>query len=205
MNQENSFHSFRSAHVELGDVQHPPIGRHNFTIKSVYYTNDRIKTLKVPTLKDKIPQWKDPSDQIAVVFWCEQGVITRRFHAFGYKRRKDILPADVALYDFLGDATTAPEDLYAVRKDTGEREKSPERTAQCAMILNQLFTACGLAEGSTVEDLPNKKLSAEVVYKPYAGDPEDAPQRKDIKNFRPWNDNQVVDLTANVELEEDKF
>jgi len=128
------------------------------------------------------------------VLWCAAGVITRRLNAFAFGRFDELPEGEKSKYLRLGD------EGYAVLKETMCRVKDPVRQESCNQIINQVFAACGLNEGSSFDDLPGCTLSAEVFEKEYNG-----ATRKDVKNFRKVDDHQVVDLTVEVELEADKF
>lgn len=182
----NSFKGFVSAKPEnnFGDTVLFPTGRQNMIVDSLYFVNDRVKTLKTRELKTTVPPWKDATEQLAVVFKNDKGVGTRRFNATGYVRFDELSDEERPNYTEMG------EDGYAVHNETGMRVVSEERTKQCHNILNQFMEACGLPIGSKIESLAGCNVSAEVKIKTY--DNKDVPV---IGSFRPVKEKGVVDLT----------
>ncbi len=146
-------------------------GNYDLKIVSVHITDDQHIGLKSPKLKEVLPEWKDATPQVAVVFWHKNGVTTRRFNGHGFVRFADIAEAEQHLYDELGIAG------YAVSKETGTRVISKKNTESCENILNQFFDACKLPEGSVLEDLPNCMVNVTIEHNDEYGN-------DDVKSFK---------------------
>lgn len=108
------------------------------------------------TAKSAMPEWEDPTAQVAVTFveYQNNGAITHRFNTRGYVR--------------LADYDDKPEDLKKIKAKFGEikesagyllvkvdgkwiRAKDEERTAKALNILNSLCNALGIAEGKKID------------------------------------------------------
>lgn len=142
-----------------GDVTTLKAGTYDLLVKSIHFTNDRMQSLKSPVRKANEPEWKDVTEQLAVVFWNKSGVSVRRFNATGYVRYSEIPDNKKHLFDELG------TEGYAVSRKTGERRVDADRTEKAINIINQFFAACGLPEGSEPADLVGCEVRGTVTAK----------------------------------------
>ena len=122
--------------------------------------------------KEELPVWEDPVPQLAVVAVSTEGKggITHRFNGCGYVKFDDLSKKDVESGKF--------EDVkgYAVTEKDGHkvRKEDPVKTQSCLNILNQFYSALGMKEGSSIDDL-NRAIEdgytfmADVVNDPYDG------------------------------------
>lgn len=163
-------------------------GTYDLKVKDVYFTSDHFASLKNPVVKDKLPEWKDATPQMAVVFWHQDGVTVRRFNAHGFVRYSELSESDRKDYDELG------SEGYAVHKTKKTRVISKANTESCMNILNQFFDACGLPVGSTYEDLPNCMVQGKVVAREY-GDK----TYYDLASFKRVGTDVPVEETADVD------
>lgn len=160
-----SLENFRSsAHVSnypKGQTNILGVGTFDLKVSDVYLTNDHKKSLKNPVDKEVLPEWKDATQQMAVVFWHKEGVTVRRFNANGFVRYSELEEGQRKDFDELG------TEGYAVHKKSKTRVIDEVRTASAINIINQFFDACGLAEGSSYLDLPGCMVSGSITAKEY--------------------------------------
>jgi len=179
--------------VNDGEIKRPQLGRVNLTVDKLFFTNDRVASLNEPRLKDKLPEWKDATEQVAVVLISEDGgVMVRRFNAMGFKRMEDFTDEQI---EEMGLIELGSEG-YAVVESSMTRIEDPVRSNKALAIIDQFMYACGLPEGSELKDCKGQKFSAEVFIKEWGES-----QNYDIKNFRRISDDKIVDVTKKVEVE----
>ena len=193
----NYFEDYKSAEPERlqgGNVLTP--GRYDLLVTGVVFTNDRIRSIRNPQLKDNLPEWKDVTDQLAVTFVDKDhtGVITNRFNAFGFVRYSEIEESQREGIIPLGD------EGYAVQESTMTRIKDETRTDACKNIINQFFEAAGLPEGSSPKDLVNKKVSGEVSERTYG-----EKTNMTVGSWRKIGADKVPDLSEQVDLTAETF
>lgn len=138
------------------------VGSHDVRIIKVIFTNDRIKTINEPRLKEKQPKWKDRTNQVALVMLNKDGVFTHRLNLGGYKRFDEIPATERAGLVPMGD------EMYAVDETTMHRIPDEYREAQCLNILNQIMFFAGCAPGSSIEELVGKKIKIVIEERYYA-------------------------------------
>lgn len=161
----NDFKNFKSSpHVPNypeGETNVLPAGNYDLKVSDVYITSDHFSSLKNPVKKTNLPEWKDATPQLAVVFWHKDGVTVRRFNGHGFMRYTDMSAKQQKDYDELG------TEGYAVHKTKKTRVISKPNTESCENILNQFFDACNLPEGSTYLDLPDCMVQGTIVDKEF--------------------------------------
>jgi len=149
------------------------LGWHEVTVKIAMVTNDFMKGLRNPTMKDssELPVWTDPTKQIAVYFENEhrQGIV-RRFALYGFWKYADLLAADA---EYAKACFEAGEQKYAVDSADKVRLIHKENTEKARFILQRFLNAVGFAEGTKLsEALPEmvgKKLLIEVTGHKFNG------------------------------------
>lgn len=100
------------------------------------------------SVKDKQYEWTDATPQLVAQFYCEaeKAWFTHRFNGLGY-----------VLFDELTDKQLSSGKYkkagrYAVDKD-GHRIPDKDKTEKAMSILNDLFAALKMSEGSGVDEL----------------------------------------------------
>lgn len=126
------------------------------------------------TLKENLPQYSDPCEQLAATFVStanpSKGAMTHRFNLIGYTRFNELSDAMIKSGKF----TDVGGYACAVNKRTDklERIEDKARSAKCIGIVDQLFAALGLPEGSGIDALDDAiserlELDVNVVNEPY--------------------------------------
>jgi len=161
------------------------VGKHIVSLVKVFMINSFMNMNG--SMKDDQP-WDEPTDQLGITFVNEKGeIISHRFNGEGFLHTDSVDPDEMialGLVDLNG---------YAC-KDLGngkyQRVTSEENSEACKNILNQFLWACGLEEGSTIQDLIDKKddlsLEIEVIETEW-----DGKTRKEIKSFRQTTEEAV--------------
>jgi hypothetical protein len=110
------------------------------------------------TPKAKLPEWKDPTAQVAITFVQVEGdgAITHRFNTKGYVRVDDFVDKPEALAKIkkaYGEIRESNGYLLVQKDGQWIRAKDEKRTEQALGILNQLMIVLGCGEGVGVEAL----------------------------------------------------
>jgi hypothetical protein len=124
------------------------------------------------TLKDVLPAYTNPCEQLALTFVSTKGAggMTHRINMEGYPRYSELSDEEIKSGKF----TDVNGYACSVNKKSGKLERTPDknRTAVCENILDQFFGAIGLPEGSGIDDLDiaiaeKTPLMVMVVNEPY--------------------------------------
>ena len=167
-----SFGDFVSDRPETNLVELAPNAWHRVRIVRTVECTDRNASLTEPTLKEKVPEWVDPTAQLAVIFQGKDGSIIHRYNACGFKRFDELpVKEQKNFYSVNG---------YAVGVKNKMRVVDPKRTGDAVNIFNNLFASCkklnettGVYEvlpiGSSVIDLKGSELEVFVDSHVYEG------------------------------------
>lgn len=140
-----------------------PVGSYTGQIIKVLDTNSFVQNPTTGETKAELPEWVDPTPQIAIVFKADdnQGVITERFQCLGYLKADDekftALSAKQKALFYVGNRN------YVIKVADNTRTKSSENTQSCKDILDQFFTRMKMPEGSDLTDIVGKRVAFTVV------------------------------------------
>ena len=160
------FQSFTSKKAEFAQIGE--VSNHEFAIGKIMQTGSFHKL--DGTLKDPLPAWSDECPQYAMTFFSTTEKdkdgnrlgITRRFNGLGYVKYEELTREQQESGKFSDEKGYACE----IAKDEKKyRLVSPERTGACRNILNQLFVAIGMKEGSTLNDLEDRAIADQYPVK----------------------------------------
>jgi hypothetical protein len=117
------------------------------------------------TAKESDREWQDPDPQAIVVYGSTkagEGGHTQRYQALGYTHTSDASDAELEAGKFSDDRFGVPagtkftvaDDYLLVTNKAKQlvRLPSEKNTQACSNILNQLFIAAGIPEGTPVPD-----------------------------------------------------
>jgi hypothetical protein len=94
--------------------------------------------------------WSAPTPQLGVTFGNKDGVITTRLNGMGYLKSEDLDPEEMANLGLVDVDGYACKDLG---DGTFERVQHEGNTESCLNILNRFVWACGVPEGTSIEEL----------------------------------------------------
>jgi len=165
-----SFKSSKPTFNKLGEVKN-----HLVNVEEVVLIDSFTKF--DGSQKEDLPPWEDPTPQLAIRFRSTtgKGSIVHRYNGCGYKKAETLTKEelDSGKYEVVEDCK------YALVEEDGStvREQDAENTASCANIMNQLFFALGIPEGSDIDALEKAKndgyeLRIDVVEKVYMDKPQ---------------------------------
>lgn len=126
------------------------------------------------TLKEALPQYTNPCEQLAitVVAISGKGVLTHRLNTEGYAKFSELSDAEVKSNKF----TDVNGYTCAVNPKTKQLERlvDANKTATCTNILDQFMSSTGLPAGSSINDLDKviaskSVFSVTVVNEPFEG------------------------------------
>jgi hypothetical protein len=126
------------------------------------------------TLKETLPDYTNPCEQLAITVVSTEGKggLTHRLNLEGYVPFSKLSAAEIESGKF----TDVSGYACAVNPKSKELNRIPDpaNTAVCEGIMDQLFAALGMAEGSGIEDLDaiiaeKKEFIVNVTNEPYEG------------------------------------
>jgi hypothetical protein len=126
------------------------------------------------TMKENLPEYVNPCEQLAITVVSTEGKggLTHRLNLEGYVPFSKLSAEEIESGLFIDVNGYA----CAVNKKTKELQRIPDETntATCVGIMDQLFAAIGMPEGSGIEDLDEaiadkKEFVVTVTNEPYEG------------------------------------
>jgi hypothetical protein len=100
------------------------------------------------TQKDELPEWCNPTPQIAITVAGKNGSMVHRLNGCGWVKFEDLTEEQLNSGNY--------EDIggYACYEEKGNtlRLLCPEKTQACSNIINQVATSLGIAEGRSLFD-----------------------------------------------------
>lgn len=145
------------------------------------------------SLKAELPAYTNPAGQL-ITTWVSltgNGGLTVRNQDTGYVRYSELTDEQINS----GKYTDVNGYACMIEKKSGKlvRIESEERTKVCENILDQLFTACGLPEGSSVNDLDSVIANKTPVRVTVVNDPYEERDQLRISKFRKIADVPVAE------------
>lgn len=134
---------------------------------------DQVKAGKVAGEKDDLPDWSDPTPQIAVVVGNGDGALTHRFNEKGYLKFGDLTEKEVRSGKY-----TDVKGYACIKDKKGilSRVEDTDKTSICTDMIDHFIWALGFGEdvdGDTAVDtaIAEKKLfTVKVVTEEWEGE-----------------------------------
>ena len=162
------FDSYKSEKTTFTQL---PEGKQRMKLVAIVMLNSFLNHDGSVKSEDKKKPWADSTPQMAitVVGVDNKGGMTHRLNGLGYKRFSELTKEQQESGKFQN-----CEGYACVKDKAGRlvRIEDKAKTEQCSNILNELFYAVGLPEGSTIDNLQDKcaqapEFIAEVVKDSY--------------------------------------
>jgi hypothetical protein len=137
-------------------------GEHDVRLISVIECTsfNQLKAMNIAGDKEKLPEWKNPTDQVAIMVGNSEGAITHRINLQGWKRYAELTDKELASGKF--------EDIkgFACEKTKKGlmRIEDADRTATCERILDHFIWALGYPEGTNAQDCVDNAIAEKKIF-----------------------------------------
>jgi hypothetical protein len=158
-----------------------PVGEHRVRLAQAFETDSF--TTSSGEKKSDLPQWQTPTDQLYILCVSTEGKgsIGHRLQGQSWVKFANLTDEEIKTKKYLN------IDGYACVKTKTGVDRVPDKAGHeaCARIFDRFMNACGLPEGSTIEDLDTVIADKTEFMIVVVNDEYEGKDQFRIKSFKP--------------------